>query len=241
MVARQFGVVRRVGDNLQDELIADLTSLPAWQELDEASKDRCIAAAEKYVNAAEPNNDRWFGTNTFYRPAAAGYRALRLLLDQRPGLLETLAAKIWEKWSAIILGFPEAYGTHDIGPTQRLARLAYSKAPAAITALLLSLIDKENRDHASVFILKKIELCWNEALFNTLAEKLQKDETLAPQAFEELLSAVAKHDAGPSIQRFAIAVVNRGRTGGEVDLKAVKAAKYFWSSRQANRGRRFGM
>ena len=49
-----------------------------------------------------------------------------------------------------------------------------------------------------MFILKKIEPCWDEALFNTLAEKLQKDETLGPQAFEELLLAVAKHDAGRS-------------------------------------------
>ena len=46
-------LARRVGNSLHDELIADLTSLPAWQELDEASKDRCIAAAEKYLNSAD--------------------------------------------------------------------------------------------------------------------------------------------------------------------------------------------
>ena len=97
-------LARRSGDSLHDELIADLTSLPAWQELDEASKDRCIAAAEKYVNAAEPNNDRWFGTNTFYRPAAAGYRALRLLLGERPGLLETLTANNLGKVECHYLG-----------------------------------------------------------------------------------------------------------------------------------------
>ena len=217
--------VRRVGNSFDSELIADLTSLPAWQELDKVLKDRCIAAAEKYVNAAEPKNEDWFGTNTFYRPAAAGYRALRLLLSERPGLLETLTTKSWEKWSAIILGFPEGYGTHDIGPTQQLARLAYSKAPAAITAFLLSLIDKENRDHGAIFILKKVELCWDAALLSRLVEKIQKDETLKPQAFEELLSAVAKQDTGPSVQRFAIAVINRGGVGGEAELKAVKAAK----------------
>ncbi len=218
-------LVRRVGDSLYGELVPDLTSLESWQELDQATKDRCLTAAEMYVNAAEPNNESWLGTNTFYRPAAAGYRALRLLTGERPDFLETLTPAIWEKWSAIVLGFPEGYGTHDLGPTQALVRLAYAKAPTAIINALLVLIDKENRDHGSMFILKKMQQCWDATLLKALSEKLQKDETLKPQAFEELLSELVKNDPNSSNKNFAIAVLTNAGTGGEANLKAVKVAK----------------
>jgi hypothetical protein len=218
-------LVRRVGDSLHDELIADLESLPAWQQLDQSLKDRCIRAAATYLNGAEPSNDRWFGTNTFYRPAAAGYRALRLLLNQRPDELEALTSETWAKWSAIILAYPEAYGTGDIQPAQVLARFAYTKAPAAMTEAFMALIDKENQDHGSVFILKKMELCWDDALFRVLSEKLQKDKTLKEKAFEELLSDVMQHDSTSLTQTFATDLVKASDAAGELDVKTVKAAK----------------
>src|SRR5260370_4674702 len=98
-------LVRSAAPSSSGEFIADLTSLPGWKELDQTLRARCIAAGERYLETADPNNERWLGTNTCYRPAAAGYRALRLLLLERPQIINTFAADIWRKWSSIILGY----------------------------------------------------------------------------------------------------------------------------------------
>jgi predicted NACHT family NTPase len=217
-------LVRGSAPSAHDEFIADLTSLPGWKELDQTLRDRCIAAAERYVAGADPHNERWLGTNTFYRPAAAGYRALRLLLLERPQVLNTLSADIWRKWSGIILGYPEQYGSGDIKPSQTLARLAYNKASDALTTILLLLIEKENQDHGSLFILKKIEQSWDRQLANTLREKLNTDETLKPQAFEQLLSTLMNHDPNNSTQ-LATSLLVSGVKGPDNELKRVKVAK----------------
>jgi hypothetical protein len=206
------------------EFIPDLTSLPGWKELDQTLQARCIATAERYLATANPNNERWLGTNTFYRPAAAGYRALRLLLLERPQVLNTFSVDIWQKWSGIILGFPEEYGSGNMEASQTLVRLAYAKAADAITTTLLLLIDKENQDHGSLFILPKIEQIWDAQLATTLLEKLRTDEKLKPQSFEQLLSALMEHDANNSTQ-FATSLLINGVSGPDSEPKRVKAAK----------------
>ena len=218
-------LLRRANDGLQSELVGDLTSFDSWREIGQGLQERCIAAAAAYVRAADPNNSAWFGTNTFYRPAAAGYRALHLLLSERPQQLDSLPAMVWEKWSAIVMAFPEAYGTQDIKQTQTLVSYAYDKAPSAIIKALLVLIDKENQDQGSMFILKKMEQCWDETLLNALSEKVQKDQSIGPQAFEELLLNIIEHDPTTSTRDFALAVVRTGENAVEDDLKPVKAAK----------------
>ena len=160
----------------------------------------------------------------FYRPAAAGYRALRLLLLERPQIVNTFAADIWRKWSGIILGYPEQYGTGDLKSSQTLVRLAQHEAPDAITTTLLLLIDKENQDHGVIFILPKIEQIWDDQLAVMLREKLNADAKLKPQSFEQLFSALMERDAknGP---QFAKSLLVSGVNGPDSELKRVKVAK----------------
>ena len=67
-----------------NEFELDLTQLPMWQETDEAFQKRIIQGANKYIQHQNAVDYDWIGTNTFNRPAMAGYRALKLLLDKRP-------------------------------------------------------------------------------------------------------------------------------------------------------------
>src|SRR5207253_9246621 len=112
----------------------------------------------------------------------------------------------------IILGYSEEYGSGDMKASQTLVRLAYDKASDAITTTLLLLIDKENQDHGSLFILPKIEQIWDDQLAFTLREKLKTDENLKPQSFEQLLSALMEHDANNSTQ-FATSLLISGVNG----------------------------
>ena len=48
------------------------------------SKNVLSKVQNKYIQHQNAVDYDWIGTNTFNRPAMAGYRALKLLLDKRP-------------------------------------------------------------------------------------------------------------------------------------------------------------
>ncbi|PXF58329.1 MAG: hypothetical protein C4B59_13450 [Candidatus Methanogaster sp.] len=76
-----------------DELESDLTVLPGWKAADAATKARIVETAKRYVREQDPKTQEWLGTNTIYRPVFAGYRALRLLLQEAPDFNGTTLRK----------------------------------------------------------------------------------------------------------------------------------------------------
>ncbi len=79
----------------EDEYDPDLTSLPGWQETDPHTRQRIVEAAKRYLRERDPEPDRWLGTNTWHRPAFAGYKALRLVLATEPEFISGLSAADW--------------------------------------------------------------------------------------------------------------------------------------------------
>ena len=65
-----------------DEFTGVLTSGAIWPALEADERRRVVAAAIRYLNSY-PLRQGYFEPNTHHRPAAAGYRALRLLLFER--------------------------------------------------------------------------------------------------------------------------------------------------------------
>jgi len=177
-----------------DELNADLTSLSGWKEMGEDLRERCIAAAEHYLCVGDPNTSEWLGTSTFYRPAAAGYRALRFLLRLKPDALATLSAAEWEKWAPIVLAYPESSGGDEEHATEQLVALAYLQAPDSVIENSKTLIDKENSDHSMVFVTRKLTGCWDSRLVSALLEKVRSDPSLKPPVIRALLSETLSHD-----------------------------------------------
>ncbi len=187
-----------------DEGEADLTVLPGWRAVDTTTRARIVEAAKQYARMGEPETDEWLGQNVIHRPAFAGYRALRLLLQEDPDHLSTLPASVWQKWAPIILAYP----TSTEGPDdarQALLKIAYAVTPETIIASLDRLIDSENMEHGNPFILRLAEVFWDDALSLTLLGKV-RDPTLKPEYMGEILAALLDRHT-PGVRAFAESLV----------------------------------
>lgn len=165
---------------------ADLTTLPGWQALDHQGRDRVIEAAARYVRTGDPADTEWLGTNTFYPPAAAGYRALRLLMKERPAALGGLRPEDWARWAASILAFWGDPEEGEEAPMLELVGRAYRGAPEVVLRAFEALVDKDNREHGTVFIAHKLARAWDRRLADAILSKVE-DNTLQGPAVAALL------------------------------------------------------
>ena len=169
-----------------EELQSDITATPGWKVINDPTRARVVEAAYNYVMQGEPHTDQWFGKNTFHRPAAAGYKALLLLQKLAPERLNELNDEIWSKWAPIVLAYPESSGMDAEEPMKNLVAKTYHHASNSTIKSLLALIDKENEDHAYIFVLRKMDKTWDEQLERAILEKA-KDIKLKPNAAASLI------------------------------------------------------
>ncbi len=202
-----------------DELESDLTILPGWKEADSITRARIVKAAERYVLEQDPETDEWLGTNILHRPAFAGYKALRLLLQEASDSLFSISAKVWKKWTPIILAYPDTEGKEHY---QKLIKMAYDHAPDEIIQTLMLLIDKENREGDHISIIDKVEPCWDDRLANTLLVKV-KDRELNPNCMGCLLNELLKNEVAEA-KLFAETLIPLPPPSGEKErLEAIVA------------------
>ncbi len=175
-----------------DEFNSDLLALPGWKVCDSNLIERIIKAGKKYILENDAAADRWLGTNTYHRPAMAGYKAFVLLKKLEPNFLNTLRVDIWKKWAAVIIGYHESAGIAGRDKIfLELIKQTYQQVPQEIIDALLVLIDKENAEHDNLFITRKIEDCLDAKLQDALLTKA-KDVSLQPGCFQNLLSLLIK-------------------------------------------------
>lgn len=170
------------------EAESDLTALPGWQHVDEETHVRIIAAAKKYILDADPETSKWLGQNITYRPAHAGYRALRFLLTTDPAFVSALSIDIWRKWVPIIIAYP--LFSNDIeksGHVHRLlTKLAYQHAPESVVDTLLFQIQRRNEGDDIWLSFDRLEDCWDNRLLSVILEKV-RDERIKSDLFRQLL------------------------------------------------------
>lgn len=83
---------------LGDEFKSDLTATDLWAAIPEMLKLRVIKTAYQYLEKNCLRSTSWIGSNTFHRPAAAAYRAFRLLFENDRSGFDNLATAVWENW-----------------------------------------------------------------------------------------------------------------------------------------------
>jgi hypothetical protein len=175
-----------------DEFNSDLLAMPGWKVCDNNLIERIIKARKKYILENDAASDRWLGTNTYHRPAMAGYKAFVLLKKLEPNFLNTLRVDIWKKWAAVIIGYHESAGIAGRDKIfLELIKQTYQQVPQEIIDALFVLIDKENAEHDNLFITRKIEDCLDAKLQDALLTKA-KDVSLQPGCFQNLLSLLIK-------------------------------------------------
>lgn len=170
---------------------ADLTTLPGWESASDDTRKRIIDAAVRYVNEGEPDNDKWFGTSELYFSAIGGFQGLTLLLTAEPETLKGLSDTAWRKWVPILLSFAHM-DSAEIKSQELLLKSAYAHAPEEVIARLDVLINHENAQHGHLFVLRKVDLCWDERLGSALLSKVT-DQQLKPAVVETLLQSCLEH------------------------------------------------
>lgn len=177
----------------KDEFESDLTTLPGWKTAESETRVRIVEAAKKYVMEQDPEVHEWLGTNTLYRPAFAGYRALRLLLQEAPDFIRTIPAEVWKKWAPVILAYSIFGDIEGEEPHQIMVKISYQFAPTEIIECLMCLIDKEDEERGQISITRKVEGCWDDRLANALLVKA-KDNNLKPESVGNLLGDLLDHE-----------------------------------------------
>ncbi len=205
-----------------DEYEPDLTVSPGWKSAEPETRKKIVEAAKRYIRQGDPDTDTWLGTNTVYFPALAGYKALRILLQEVPDFLPSIQADTWKKWASTILAYPRTRN-EDEELCCKLVKTAYQHAPQEIIESLILLIDKDNREYGSTDITRKVKDCWDSCLAEALLIKV-KDEALKPQCMKQILSDLLKHGVGAA-KTFAESLIpqNQLTRGGE-RARAIVAA-----------------
>lgn len=175
-----------------DPFGSSLTNLPGWIEAEDSTKEKILNAARLYLSDGDPENQAWLGTNNFRYSALLGYQALSLLLQKAPSFIFTLSAEEWQKWTAIILAYPNWGRTEDQGHRQILIKKAYENAFSEFMKILIILIEKENRERGYVEINHLIKKCWDEKLSKAIFDKAQ-DEELTDKSLGNLLENLLKY------------------------------------------------
>jgi predicted NACHT family NTPase len=172
-----------------NEFELDLTKLSGWQEADKATQGRIIEGAKNYVLKQNDVDYDWIGTNTFNRPALAGCRAFLLLLQKSSDSLKNLSSEIWQRWAPIIIAVSSDNQHED--SYLELVKYACLNASEEFIKTLITLINKENQEHDYLFVIDRLDKCWDEQLKLILLEKA-KDPLLKPKCIGQLLEELLK-------------------------------------------------
>lgn len=191
-----------------DELGPDLIKLPGWQNADEHTRPRIVAAAKTYVLRKDPETHKWLGTNQFYRTDLAAYYALRLLSQEAPQAFADLPSSVWKKWAPVVLAYPAFdYDAGGAEAQHAMIAAAYEHVPQEILDTLNVLIDQgnENNDRMTSFIIGQMKHCWDERLKVALLAKAKAPE-LKPAFMGYLLNELLAHDV-PEAKAYAESLV----------------------------------
>ncbi len=197
----------------------DIRQLPGWKKADEMPRTRLLSAAMGYVQTAQPQPDKWFQSSPLnWRPAFAGYQALRLISHLAPENLPLLTASVWAEWTPVIL---RVAGVHIRGAKEPgdLLALAYQAAPDALQEWLSKQVDaeneKENRDH--YFVSGEIEALWDDRIAQTLLQKAGEGH-LRSAVVSGLLESLLKHGT-PGARELALNIVFAGKDSTDEDRR----------------------
>ena len=181
----------------------DITALNGWQIVEPLTRARIVDAAEKFLLNWQRESQNLLN---LYESDVAGYKALRLLLHERPHVILNLGIETWKMWAAIIINtYSISSDSRYVEPHLVLTKLAYQHAPDEVINTLIALIDKENSDYSNISITRSIQTFWDERLATALLNKLE-DTTLKSSSVGQLLEDLLVHKVFAA-KRFAESLI----------------------------------
>ena len=199
----------------------NITSLNTWQTSDNSTKLRIIDGAKKFVLNWQRESK---GLLELDKADVAGYKALRLLLNEDLGFILNLDAKIWKIWTPVIINtYCISSDSRYVQPHLDLTKLAFENAPDEFLAALIARIDKENKENGNIFITDSIKNFWNKRIEIDLLHKLE-DKRLSSESIGKLLEFLISHKFFAA-NKFAQALIpSPPPSSGEERSRAIAAS-----------------
>ena len=174
--------IRPNSEYYNNEYEPDLTAHPRWQMLDEQARQNLIDAAPIYLKGGRCRPERWLEQGLRSFPAEAGYKAMLMLLRERPAELQALPAAVWREWAPILVSWPTTVNGAKAGDKRALIAMALPYARAEMTAILLKLIDRAVTTESNVFLKEELSLLDSDYLASQLINRLSQPMAPTPRA-----------------------------------------------------------
>jgi predicted NACHT family NTPase len=199
----------------------DLTSLNAWQTIDESTRLRIIEASKQFIVKWQRESK---GLSDLYDIDVAAYKALRLLLSQDPNFILNLSTETWKMWTPVIINiYSLSSDSRYVQPHLDLTKLAFEKAPDEFITALIDRIDEENKEHGHIFIIDSIRTFWDKRIEIALLDKLE-DVSLKAESLRDLLEALLSHKV-LAAKKFAESLITLPPpSSGEQRARAIAAS-----------------
>lgn len=154
------------------EFQADLTKTRAWSLLRAELRARVVSLAFRYLSERRANTSRWLGTNTFYRPAAAAYRAFLLLHSEKPESLSQLPPRSWSNWASSLFGL-SFNDEGDAAARRQLIAICNSMAQKQVVRIFKRLVNRASSKFSVREISSYFGPIWENEFSEIIWEKLR--------------------------------------------------------------------
>ncbi len=183
----------------------DLMKLPGWMSADEATQERILIAAERFILCQAPVSAEWLETRQWTTSVLSGYSALALLLKMKPSVINGLKPDQIGKWCPLILAFPFLGSDSDRAVKDELLKFAYRRSPLAVLDAAKVSIGKEIEKGETVSTAQELNGIWDDEIANLLLT-YARSYKIKPKSTGSLLSVLFSH-GDLEAKAFAVSLV----------------------------------
>jgi hypothetical protein len=195
-----------------------ISNTRGWTALSLTQRDRCLAAAKRYVCEGEPHNEHWFAGTSWPFGAVAGYQALVLVLLLEPSFIDALGPEIWKRWIPVLITFMRE-GTQI--QANELVQRAYAANPKELLTRLGARAETEARETMYVSVVNNIDHIWDERIAAVLLQIVRISD-LPVSAFRSLITHLLRRKYEPAFE-LALNFV-QGHAGSKENREQAEAA-----------------
>lgn len=180
--------VRPGTEQYSHEFKPDLSTHPRWATLPEEARQQFVHAAPIFLTGARCEPEAWLGQDKTSFVAVAAYRAMILLLRQRPEALAVLDGRVWREWAPVLIDWSVTINGAQPDDKRILLEMALPHARDELHSALLTVIDKAIQDGNHLFHREELSLLMSEDLADELLMRLRSP--MAADTRDDILDAL---------------------------------------------------
>ncbi|HEX8700792.1 MAG TPA: hypothetical protein VF815_18250, partial [Myxococcaceae bacterium] len=181
------------------------------------------------LQQADPHLSKWFGKNSFHRGAAASYRALRLVLEHRPEVVEEWPPELWARWVPSVIDWSWSHGETDEKRQKEpqlqasFVKAAYAKAPEAVLSIVKTWLETYDPERSVYTLTRKLADCWDARMVETVLGQIRANTRMRASDVGDLLDEVIPRSQ--EAVHVALQLATGVMEGGKAQEKKLEAAR----------------